>query len=84
MKETLNKVVQVTNGKKTHSSALLFIAFALLRRKFPDLVDGNEILIENILIVLFSSGLGHKLWRNWKLIVEYIRKKFKGLKTTLK
>ena len=69
MKKILNK----TNGKKTPTVAILWLAFKLAKLKWPALENYDEI-VETIIISLFSGTIGHKLIRNFRYIWEYLKK----------
>lgn len=77
----MKKLIQKSNGSKTPSVAIAFLALKLIMRLKPDLIDlETEEAIEVVIAFLFSGSLGHKLTRNWKLIRDYAKRKLKRLK----
>ena len=73
----MKKIIEKTNGKKTTSTAVVYLAFQIIKALFPELTNGNEELIENGIVILFSTGIFHKIWRNRKSILDWIRNLFK-------
>jgi len=76
-KQNIKTVINKTNGAKTPSVALAFIAVKILENKIPFLA-ANEELVETILIALFSGTLGHRIIRHAKIAYNYINNKLKS------
>lgn len=77
----MQKLIKKTNGKKTESVGLLMVAFQILMTCNPDLINSNT---EKIINIIISSGiittLGHRIWRNKKIVRQYIEKQFNRLR----
>lgn len=85
MKESINKAIIATNGKKTTATSLLMVAFQLLVIYKPDLF--NEQTKRSIDLVISSgiiSSLLHKAWRNRKQINTFILSKYQVIKKKIK
>jgi len=79
MKKHINKAITKTNGKKTTTTAILILIISLIGDKVP-LIKDNAMLIDQILEGILASGVLHKLWRNRKEIISFIKNKFKNRK----
>ena len=81
MKQAINKVGKATNGKKTTGMSIVMVLFQALMMYKPDLINPQA---ENAIELVISSGmvgsLGHKLWKNRKIIWEYTKKPLKWLR----
>ncbi len=81
MKGVINKAHKVVDGKKTTGMSIAMVLLQILVMYKPDLISHQT---ENVLELVISSGmvgsLGHKLWKNRKIVWEYTKKPFQWLK----
>jgi hypothetical protein len=73
------KIIKKIEGKKTYSTAVVYLILQLLKLFQIPILNNNEELIENGLIVLFSTGIldkairsetFKKIWRKVKTLVS--------------
>ena len=76
----MKKLIEKTNGKKTTSTAIAYIIFQLIKLTYPEFVSGKEDLIEYGLVLLFSTGILHKAWKNRIVFLQWIKELFKSKK----
>lgn len=68
----MKKILEITNGKKTTAAAIAFVALQIARMKYPNLLLGQDILVEQIFTIVFGSTLAHKVYRS---VIDKITKK---------
>ncbi len=88
MKQKLNKAVSTVTdaekkirGKKTEGMGVLMVAFQILMVLKPDLITPD---VEKAINIAISSGavtaIGHRIWRNRKIVTGFVAETIKRLK----
>lgn len=72
----MKKAIEITNGYKTKSAALIYLILTAFGDKVPFIAENKELAI-NIVDILIASGLIHDVWRNRKKIIEFCKNLFK-------
>ena len=85
MKIDINKAHKITDGKKTTGVSIAYMLFQGLMLAKPGLISPAT---ENVIEYGLGSGLfvtlGHKIWKNRKIIWEYTKRPIQWLKKGVK